>query len=99
MSFDSVHFFVFFLIAVLILFFMHKKTRMVWLLACNYYFYMCWNAKSALLLAFITLCTYMAGRLLENIKEEKMKKWTIAGCCIVSFFVLFVFKYFNFFSN
>ena len=99
MSFDSVHFFVFFLTAVLLLFFIHKKTRMVWLLACNYYFYMCWNAKSALLLAFITLCTYITGRLLEKEKEGKNKKWMIAGCCIVSFFVLFIFKYFNFFVD
>ncbi len=99
MSFDSVHFFAFFLIAVLILFFMHKKTRLVWLLACNYYFYMCWNVKSAFLLAFITLCTYITGRFLETAKEEKTKKWMIAGCCIVSFSILFLFKYFNFFVD
>ena len=32
-------------------------------------------------------------------KRRKNEKWTIAGCCIVSFFVLFVFKYFNFFVD
>lgn len=99
MSFDSVHFFVFFLIAALLLFFMHKKARLVWLLVCNYYFYMCWNAKSALLLAFITLCTYITGRFLEMTKEEKRKKWIVAGCCAASFSILFVFKYFNFFMD
>lgn len=99
MSFDSVHFFLFFPIVVFILFFMHKKARLVWLLVCNYYFYMCWNARYALLLGFITLCTYMTGRLLETAKEEKRKKWIVAGCCIVSFSVLFVFKYFNFFLD
>lgn len=99
MSFDSIHFFVFFLIAVLILFFAHRKTRLVWLLICNYYFYMCWNTKSALLLVFITLCTYVTGRFLEISKEEKNKKWIVAGCCIASFSILFVFKYFNFFVD
>ena len=82
MSFDSVHFFVFFLIVVFALFFLQKKARLVWLLVCNYYFYMCWNAKCALLLVFITLCTYIAGRFLETAKEEKSKKWIVAGCCI-----------------
>lgn len=99
MSFDSVHFFLFFPVVVLILFFMHKKARLVWLLVCNYYFYMCWNTKYALLLGFVTLCTYMTGRLLETAKEEKRKKWTLAGCCIASFSILFVFKYFNFFLD
>ena len=99
MSFDSVHFFVFFLIVVFALFFLQKKARLVWLLVCNYYFYMCWNAKCALLLVFITLCTYIAGRFLETAKEEKSKKWIVAGCCIAGFSILFVFKYFNFFTD
>lgn len=99
MTFNSVHFFVFFLIAVLVLFFIQKKARLGWLLVCNYYFYMCWNAKYALLLLFSTLCTYIAGRFLENSKEEKNKKWIVAGCCIANFSILFVFKYFNFFAN
>ena len=99
MSFDSVHFFIFFFIAVLVLFFIFKKARLVWLLVCNYYFYMCWNVKCALLLAFITLCTYITGRFLETTKEEKNKKWIVAGCCIVSFSILFIFKYFNFFID
>lgn len=99
MSFDSIHFFAFFLLVVITLFFMHKKARMVWLLVCNYYFYMCWNVKSAFLLAFITLCTYITGRILETTKEEKRKKWIVAGCCIASFSFLFLFKYFNFFVD
>ena len=60
---------------------------------------MCWNAKCALLLVFITLCTYIAGRFLETAKEEKSKKWIVAGCCIAGFSILFVFKYFNFFTD
>ncbi len=96
MRFDSVQFFVFFLSVVCVLFFMHKKARLVWLLVCNYYFYMCWNAKSALLLAFITLCTYIAGRVLETAEDEKRKKRIVAVCCVASFSFLSLFKYFNF---
>lgn len=99
MRFDSLQFFAFFLITVCVLFFVQKKARVIWLLLCNYYFYMCWNAKCALLLAFITLCTYAAGRFLEREKNGKKKKWILAGCCIVSFSFLFVFKYFNFFTD
>lgn len=96
MNFESVQFFLFFLMVVCVLFFMHKRARLWWLLVCNYYFYMCWNPKSALLLAFVTLCTYSAGRFLETAEGEKRKKWIVAGCCLASFSFLFVFKYFNF---
>lgn len=99
MSFDSLRFLMFFLPTVCILFFIHKRARLVWILICNYYFYMCWNAKCALILAFITLCAYLTGRLLENTNDGKRKKWILAGCCIVSFSFLFLFKYYNFFAD
>ena len=99
MSFDSVSFFIFFSIVVFVLFCIPKKARLGCLLVCNYYFYMCWNVKCALLLVYITLCTYFTARFLETAEEEKRKKLIVAVCCIASFSILFVFKYFNFFLD
>ena len=99
MSFDSVSFFIFFFIVVFVLFCIPKKARLGCLLVCNYYFYMCWNVKYALLLVYITLCTYFTARFLETAEEEKRKKLIVAVCCIASFSILFVFKYFNFFID
>lgn len=96
MSFNSIQFLSFFPVVVMVLLIIPKQVRMLWLLICSYYFYMCWNPKYALLLAFSTITTYGTGILLEKSKEEKVKKQIIAICCVVNFAVLFVFKYFNF---
>jgi len=42
------------------------KARYLWLLACSYYFYMCWNARYALLIALSTLITYASGLLIHR---------------------------------
>ena len=37
------------------------RARRPWLLAASYYFYMCWNAQYALLIAASTLVTYLCA--------------------------------------
>ena len=76
MLFNSMKFIIFFPIVVLIYFIIPKRVKKFWLLVASYYFYMCWNAKYALLLFFSTVVTYMCGLflgggiLLKNIKEK-----------------------------
>ena len=96
MSFTSIHFLMFFPIVVLVLLIVPKAARTCWLLIVSYYFYMCWNLKYAVLLAFSTLVTYLTGRALEKTDVEKHKKKIVALCCIVNFLIIFIFKYFNF---
>lgn len=75
-----------------------------WLLAASYYFYMCWNAKYALLLLFSTLVTYISGLLIEKIKNSdktltqqvKLKKMVVGLSFSINLAILFFFKYFNF---
>ena len=69
------------------------------LLIASYIFYMGWNAAYALLLLTSTLVTYLASLLIEGSKSVKGKKIFLAGSLIINLGILFVFKYFDFFTS
>jgi len=103
MLFNSYDFLIFFPIVTLIYFLIPHKVRYIWLLITSYYFYMCWNAKYALILLFSTTITYVAGLLIEKankIKDEKRsKKWKkvfVTISFVINLLILFLFKYFDF---
>ena len=96
MLFNSIDFLIFFPIVVLLYLIIPKKTRYLWLLAASYFFYMSWNPKYALLIAFSTLITYQAGILIEKFGSRREKKSVlIVGLC-ANLGILFFFKYFDF---
>lgn len=105
MQFNSLQFLIFFPVVVLLYFAIPKKIRYVWLLIASYYFYMCWNARYALLLLFSTAITYLSGIFisLANKKTQPArhdsgwKKLPVALSVISNLSVLFFFKYFEFF--
>lgn len=107
MLFNSLEFLIFFPIVLVIYFIIPKKIKYLWLLVASYYFYMCWNAKYALLMLFSTACTYAGGLLIEFVKKRNWtdKKKTVVkklgvGFVIVSnLAVLCYFKYSNFFID
>lgn len=104
MLFNSYNFLLFFPIVVLVYFLIPHKIRYIWLLIASYYFYMCWNAKYALILLFSTAVTYASGLLItrvnNKIKDEKKKiRWKkifVALSFIINLAILFLFKYFDF---
>lgn len=103
MAFNSLHFLVFFPVVVLIYFIIPQKIRYIWLLVSSYYFYMCWNAKYALLILFSTIATYLCGLLIHGVgkswSEEKKRgfsKTCLALCIVANLGILFFFKYFDF---
>ena len=104
MLFNSIEFLIFFPIVICVYFILPKKFKQLWLLIASYYFYMCWNAKYALLLLFSTVVTFCSGLMLEKAKHieagEKDKKKIlnaiVAGSFILNLAVLFFFKYTNF---
>ena len=103
MLFNSLHFLVFFPVVVLIFLIIPGKFRSMWLLVSSYYFYMSWNPKYALLMAFSTVSTYFTGLFLDKVSEKAEEKNEIRYkklCVAVSFFInlgiLFFFKYFDF---
>ncbi len=96
----------FFPIVVLLYYIVPLRFRYVWLLVASYYFYMCWNAKYALLLLFSTGITYLSGIFISGIKNSKKiedenkkvkyMKWCVAFSFIINLGVLGWFKYFDF---
>lgn len=104
MLFNSIDFLIFFPIVVLVYFVMPKKIKHLWLLFASYYFYMCWNAKYALLIFSSTVITYVSGLLIGKVKDSSydvakqtlLKKWVVAGSFVINLGILFYFKYINF---
>ena len=104
MLFNSIDFLIFFPIVLIIYFVIPDKIKYLWLLVASYYFYMCWNAKYALLILASTVITYVSGLLIEKIKQQELdedkqqvyKKWVVAFSFILNLGILFYFKYINF---
>lgn len=103
MLFNSYNFLIFFPIVVLVYFLIPHRIRYIWLLIASYYFYMCWNAKYALILLFSTAVTYASGLLItkankieDDKKRIRWKKIFVALSFIINLSILFLFKYFDF---
>ncbi len=107
MLFNSIDFFIFFPIVLIIYYIIPDKVKHFWLLIASYYFYMCWNAKYVVLIMSSTIITYASGLIIEKIKgfkctdlkRDKYKKWVVAGSFIINLGILFYFKYFEFSLN
>lgn len=103
MLFNSIEFLIFFPIVVLLYFIMPKRFRQFYLLICSYYFYMCWNAKYAILLFFSTFVTYIIGLLVGIISKEEtdrkklfLRKVFVGFGFTLNLSILFFFKYMDF---
>lgn len=104
MLFNSLQFLLFFPVVTLIYFAIPRKVKYLWLLVCSYYFYMCWNAKYALLMLFSTAVTFLCGLLIDAVKNSdweeekkiKYKKLSLALSLVLNLLVLGYFKYTNF---
>ena len=100
MLFNSFHFILFFPAVVLVYFLVPAKLRYVWLLLASYYFYMSWNAKYAVLIAFSTFVTWGSGMLLGACRKRgakgSIKKWIVVLSFVINLGILAFFKYFDF---
>lgn len=103
MLFNSLEFMLFFPAVCLCYYVIPHRFRSLFLLACSYFFYMCWNPEYALLMLTSTAITYVSGLLIdsaEKIPDEKKrisrKKWYVALSFLSNLSILFFFKYFNF---
>lgn len=104
MLFNSLDFLIFFPIVVGIYFLIPDRVKYLWLLAASYYFYMCWNAKYALLLLLCTAVTYLCSLCLEAVKgsgqtekrKTALKKLCLGASLVLNLAILAYFKYANF---
>ena len=104
MLFNSLQFLVFFPIACLLYYLVPLKIRYLYLLACSYFFYMCWNPEYVLLLLASTVITYLTGILIEKTdknegnedRKKHHKKVYLTLAILINLAILFFFKYSNF---
>ncbi len=107
MLFNSMQFLIFFPAVVLMYFIIPYRIKNLWLLAASYFFYMCWNARYALLLLFSTFLTYASGFMIEYIQgkdweasnKARCKKGIMITGLVLNLGILFYFKYTNFFLD
>ncbi len=99
MLFNSLEFIFFFPLVVALYFTISPKYRWILLLIASYYFYMCWNYKYIVLIAFSTVVDYLAGILMYRTKKKKLRTVYLIASLTTNLGLLFFFKYFNFFGE
>ena len=98
MAFNSFHFLIFLPVVFLVYFTLPVRARLSWLLAAGLYFYMVWRPPYLLLMLAAIGVAYTGGRALDRTTDVRRRRMILAACVGVLLGVLFVFKYFNFFS-
>lgn len=93
MLFNSIEFLIFFPVICILYFIIPHRVRYIWLLIASYYFYMCWNAKYAILLIISTVITYLSGLFIAKTNHKKL---CVALSFIINLAILVFFKYSNF---
>jgi alginate O-acetyltransferase complex protein AlgI len=97
--FNSFSFLLFLPAVVCAYFMLPQRFRWVLLLAASWYFYMCWRMEYILLILFSTLVDYLVGRKMDSLSSKRKKGrwlWVSIG---LNMGMLFLFKYFDFFSS
>ncbi len=101
MLFTSYQFMFFLPIAALIYYLIPQKLKSVWLLGISFFFYMCWNAQYAILLAITIVTTYLPALFLnktENISssQKNFRRLLLSLSITINLGLLFFYKYLDF---
>lgn len=99
MLFNSLAYGIFLPVVFILYWALPDKFRWVLLLVSSYYFYMSWNPKYVLLILTTTLVSYYTAVLVEKSDNNRQKKLLLGIALAICLGLLFVFKYFNFFSE
>jgi D-alanyl-lipoteichoic acid acyltransferase DltB (MBOAT superfamily) len=99
MELYSLSFFVFLFIVMAVYYIAPQRFRWVVLLVASYYFYGTFKVHYLFLLAFSTLVAYFTARLMEKQSERSGRVKYLLLSLLCNLGLLFVFKYFNFFSS
>jgi alginate O-acetyltransferase complex protein AlgI len=99
MLFNSFQFLIFFPVVVALYFATPPRYRWLLLLIASYYFYMCWRASYALLLAAGTVVDYFAGVMMGRTPDRGKRRKYLLLSLLSNLGMLFTFKYFNFFMD
>src|SRR5258708_34422969 len=99
MLFNSLEFAIFFPVVTGIFFFLSQRWRVHWLLAARCIFYMAFIPAYILILFVTILIDYFAGIYLEVVQSPVKKKALLWASILSTCTVLFIFKYFKFFTE
>ncbi|MCO5060609.1 MAG: MBOAT family protein [Kiritimatiellae bacterium] len=99
MLFNSIHFLLFFPLVFALFFALPHVWRWVLLLAASLYFYMCWKPIYIVLLLVCSYCNHVAAVNISRSSSVSRRRGWLVFALIVSFGLLFSFKYLNFASN
>jgi alginate O-acetyltransferase complex protein AlgI len=99
MLFNSIAFAIFFPVVTAIYFLLALRWRVHWLLAASCFFYMAFIPAYILILAVTILIDYFAGIYLERVEDRKTRKVLLWVSILSTCTVLFIFKYFGFFTS
>ena len=99
MSFNSLHFIVFFPVVAILYFLISNRFRWVLLLIASYYFYACWKPEYLVLLVAATLLNYAVGLALGKEESHTRRKFLLSVSLLGSLGLLFGFKYLGFFGG
>ena len=94
MNFNSLQYYLFLPIVIVLYYILPVKLRTPLLLLASYFFYMCWRPEYALLILTSTIITYFCGRCISSYPQRK--KFWLAASLVLNLAILFFFKYFNF---
>lgn len=100
MNFTSLNFLLLFPVACIVYYLIPYKWRWGYLLLVSYAFYLSWQPVFGLVLAGVTLVSFLAGLKIAQNREDirKAKIWLTAGI-VVTLLPLLVFKYYNFIND
>lgn len=99
MIFNSFEYLIFLPLVVALYFIIAPRFRWALLLAASYYFYMSWRAEYAILILFCTAINYGAAIWIDKTESKAKKKAILTVDLILSFGVLFVYKYLGFMTE
>ena len=99
MNFISPQFFVFGVITLLIYWTLKDRFKTLVLLISSYIFYSFWDWRFTTLLLFLTVGNFYLTKKMHTLESNKRKKNLLIFCLIQNLLVLFIFKYFNFFTD
>jgi alginate O-acetyltransferase complex protein AlgI len=98
MLFNSLEFAIFFPVVTGIFFLLSRRWQVPWLLAASCVFYMAFIPAYLLILVVTILIDYVAGIYLERVSGSR-RRWLLGISVVSTCMVLFVFKYFAFFTG
>jgi len=99
MLFNTVQFFIFFLIVYSLYVRLNTKWQNKLLLVASYFFYACWDCRALWLLYFSTIIDFFCGLKMRSATNQKDKKLFLILSICTHLLILSFFKYFNFFTT